>query len=110
MILQGREHAQEVQVPGVESNARICCGQSLVPGVNSRSVFDGNLEFGEEFAEDCDDLALLDVDHGVVEIVVLVAGDVGDVDWASVGVVGVVALDDHGASGAAGVVIVVSLN
>ena len=82
-------------MPGVEGNAPIGRRKRLVPLVDGSPVLDGRFELTENFAADCAQVAGLAVDHRVVEIQVLVAGDARDVGVPSVVILELITLHSH---------------
>lgn len=105
-MLQGSEHGEEVRVPRVVGNALIVRGKRLIPFLNGSSIDNGGLEFGEELIEDAADVVRPNVEHGVVQMKVLVASDIRDVDGTSVLVLGDLTLHDH-RTDVSGVVVIV---
>jgi len=93
--LQLFEHLEEGQVPRVEGHAPIGGRERLVPLVDGSSVDDGNLKLGENLAAGGVQVAGVMVHHGVVEVQVLVAGHVRDVDGVSVVVFEFITLHEH---------------
>jgi len=93
--LQLFEHLQESQVPGVEGHAGVGWRERLVPLVNFSPVDNGDLKLNEKVAADVFQIVGFVVEHGVVEVQILVAGDARDVDLPSVVVFELVTLHDH---------------
>lgn len=78
--LQLFEHLEEGQVPGVVFYALVGWRERLVPLIDSSSVDDGDLKLVEDLAADSAQVVGVAMNHRVVEIQVLVAGDARDVD------------------------------